>query len=122
MPEREEARPLEDKGRDYKAPVVEEKDYTPERPEGVATVTVQIVDADGNIMLEHKGVAAAFVHVMKVNDEGEVTMNAGTVHADEEDLADLAEFMGDHYPVWLNDHPSVAEVIKKRLPKTPKVL
>lgn len=122
MPEREPVKDPNEKGKDYKAPIIETEDFPEKEPAATPTVTVKVEDADGNILVEHVGVAAAFLHVMKVDDKGEVTLNAGAVYADEEDLADTVEFMGEHLPEWLKAHPGVADIIASRLPEPPKVV
>lgn len=122
MAERKPVKDPGDKDKDFKTPIVETADFPEKEPAATPTVTVKVEDADGNVLVEHVGVAAAFLHVMKVDDKGEVTMNAGAVYADEEDLADTVEFMGEHIPEWLKAHPGVSEIIASRLPEAPKVV
>lgn len=125
MSEREEARPIEDKGKDYKTPIVESQDFPEPEPESSPTMTVRIEDEDGNVLMEHKNVLASFIHVLKLDgneEEGKAMFNVGTAHASEEYLASLVEFIGDHLPEWLKAHPSVVDIIEARLKQPPKVL
>lgn len=109
---REDVRPIEDKGKDYSAPIIESQTF--EDFTSAPTRSIRIInDNTEEKELEVPRARAAFIFNLEENDDGNLNARMASIANTPEELAMLTRFIVDVMPKYLESHPDIAKALQE---------